>query len=179
MNIVQTFSPDFKTSSFEIKNPLYHFNIELYKVLDIDMNNIKILVKIYNQKRPIWLSVDSNTLSKLNYKLVSRAHLIDSDGIHVSSDILNNSDIEVPKGKRRCYQCEFDQFIVENNLGDEAITNGLVWKTVSNYLTLSLNNNSCILSALSGHSIHGLIFMKRVPTLLDTRPIRSTVQVKG
>jgi hypothetical protein len=50
---------------------------------------------------------------------------------------LNNISIEIPKGNRRCYQCEFDEFIVENNLVDEAITNGLVWKTVSDYLAMS------------------------------------------
>jgi hypothetical protein len=136
MKTFQTFFYDY-TSSCKIKNPKYYLNIELYKVLDIDMNNLKILVKIYNQETAIWLPVKSNTLSKLNYKLVSHAHLIDSHGIYVSSDILNNNYIELPKGKRRCYQCEFDQFIVENNLVDEAITNGLVWQTVSDYLTLS------------------------------------------
>ena len=136
MNIIQTFSPDYKTWSFEIKNPLYYLNIELYKVLDIDMTNLKILVKIYNLETPIWLSVESNILSKTNYKLVSRAHIIGSDGIHISSDILNNVYFEPPKGARHCYQCEFDQFIVENNLVDEAITNGLVWKTVSDYFAV-------------------------------------------
>jgi hypothetical protein len=126
----------YKPSKCKITNPHYYLNIELYKVLDIDMNNKKILVKIYNQEKAIWLHVKTNTLSKLNYKLVSRAHLIDSNGIYVSSDILNNCSIELPKGKRKCYQCEFDQFIVENNLVDEAITNGLVWKTVCDYLSL-------------------------------------------
>jgi hypothetical protein len=136
MNLARNFFAN-KSSSIEIKNPHYYFNIELYKVLDIDMNNLKILVKIYNQEKPIWLPVDSTSLSKLNYKLVSRAHLIDADGIYVSSEILNKASLEPPKGKRRCYQCEFDQFIVENNLVDEAITNGLVWKTVSSYLMMS------------------------------------------
>lgn len=136
MNVVQTCSSHYKTSSSKIKNPKYYLNIELYKVLDIDMKNIKILVKIYNQKTPIWLDIDSKTISKINYKLVSRAHIIGSDGIHVSSDILNNILIEPPKGKRRCYQCEFDEFIVENDLVDEAITNGLVWETVCNYLKI-------------------------------------------
>jgi hypothetical protein len=134
MNLMQTFFN--KKSTIEIKNPHYDLDIELYKVLDIDMSHLKILVKIYNQEKPIWLSVDSKSLSKLNYKLVSRAHLIDAHGIYVSSDILNKASIDPPKGKRRCYQCEFDQFIVENNLVDEAITNGLVWKTVSNYLIM-------------------------------------------
>jgi hypothetical protein len=97
---------------------------------------VKILVKIYNQENPIWLPVHSKTISKLNYKLASHAHLIDSYGIYISSDMLNDVSIEPPKGKRRCYQCEFDQFIVENHLVDEAITNGLVWKTVSNYLAM-------------------------------------------
>ena len=136
MNLAQTFFMNNKISLFEIKNPHYFLNIQLYKVLDIDMNNLKILVKIYNLENPIWLPVDSNSLSKLNYKLVSRAHLIDADGIYVSSEILNKVSIEPPKGKRRCYQCEFDQFIVENNLVDEAITNGLVWNTVCKYLTM-------------------------------------------
>jgi hypothetical protein len=136
MNIVQTCSSDNKTTSYKIKNPKYYLNIELYKVLDIDMKNIKILVKIYNQKTPIWLDVDSKTISKINYKLVSRAHIIGSDGIHVSSDILNNISIEPPEGKRKCYQCEFYEFIVENGLVDEAMTNGLVWQTVCNYLKI-------------------------------------------
>jgi hypothetical protein len=136
MNNIQTFSSHFKTSSFEIKNPYYYLNIELYKVLDININNLQILVKIYNQESPIWLPVDSFTLTKLNYKLVSRAHIIGSDGIHVSSDILNNTSIEPPKGFRKCYQCEFDEFIVEHNLVDEAITNGVVWKTVSDYFAM-------------------------------------------
>ena len=136
MSIIQTVSNKYNASSFEIKNPHYYLNIELYKVLDIDMKNIKILVKLYNQENPIWLHVHSKTISKLNYKLVSRAHIIDSDGIYVSSEILNDIYIEPPKGKRRCYQCEFDQFIVDNNLVDEAMTNGLVWKTVSDYLAL-------------------------------------------
>jgi hypothetical protein len=136
MNIIQTFSSDFKTSSFEIKNPNYYLNIELYKVFDIDMKNSKILVKIYNQEKPIWLPVNSIPLSKANYKLVSRAHLIGSNGIYVEPDILNNISNEPSKGFRRCYQCEFDQFIVENNLIDEAITNCVVWKTVSDYLAL-------------------------------------------
>jgi hypothetical protein len=83
MKTIQTFFSDYKPSC-KIKNPDYYLNIELYKVLDIDMNNLKILVKIYNQEKAIWLPVKSNTLSKLNYKLVSRAHLIDSDGIYVS-----------------------------------------------------------------------------------------------
>jgi hypothetical protein len=136
MNVVQTCSSDNKTTSYKMKNPKYYLNVELYKVLDIDMKSIKILVKIYNQKTPIWLDVDSKTISKINYKLVSRAHIIGSDGIHVSSDILNNILIEPPEGKRKCYQCEFDEFIVENDLVDEAITNGLVWQTVSDYLKI-------------------------------------------
>ena len=109
-------------------------NIELYKVLDFDIINKKILIKIYNQPNPIWLSVHSSVLSRSQYKIVSRGHLIGPNGIFVSSAIVNNPKIEIPKGMRKCYQCEFDEFIVKNNLVDEAITNGIVWETVSEYL---------------------------------------------
>lgn len=124
----------------KINNPEFSLNIELYKVFDIDIKNKKILVKLYNQKNPIWLEVNSNVLSKTQYKLISRAHVIDSNGIYVLSEILNNTITELPPGIRRCYQCEFDEFIVENDLVDEAITNGIVWETVSNYLNRLLTN---------------------------------------
>jgi len=129
-----------KKCASKIKNPDFSLNIELYKIFDIDIKNKKILVKLYNQKNPIWLEVNSNILSKTQYKLISRAHVIDSNGIYVLSEILNNNITELPYGIRRCYQCEFDEFIVENNLVDEAITNGIVWETVSKYLQTLLSN---------------------------------------
>ena len=128
MNSTKTYSMD------KIKNPIYYLNIELYKVLVFDILNRKILVKIYNHTEPVWLDVNCKSLSKNHYLLVSRGHIIGNSGITVSSEIINNRSFDIPKGMRKCYQCEFDEYIVENNLYDEAFTNLFVWKTVCDYL---------------------------------------------
>jgi hypothetical protein len=125
MKSIRTYSIDTGKSVFQIKNPNSYLNIELYKVLEFDTDNKKMLVKIYNEENPIWLFAN---IDCLQYKTVTQSHIIDNSGIYILTQTLEYSN---PR-QRQCYQCEYDEYIAENHT-NKTSANAIVWKTVSDY----------------------------------------------
>jgi len=129
---------------------------ELYKTLDFIHDPIssssQVVVWMHPIKLPSGSEIPKTQIVKLEivwtekdpcelYRSPSSSHIMTVEGL----GLMDSHRIYLPPNTRRCYQCEYDEFIYDTSLTPEYdhdprdIINNSVWTEVQKYLSRNKN----------------------------------------